>query len=332
MDSKNHVTVASRWLCGVILALCISLNYAQAQPYNETFVSNTGLDTHTCNSIAQACATFDHVIPLTAPGGQLTVLTSGDFGFADIFRSISIVNANSGTAGIVIPSNNACGGQCGVINVGAGANDVVTLRGLVINGMDVSNFVPVQINNAARVNVENCLILNGNPAGILVHPFTFGPLPTNMNVKIQDTTVNSSATGIKVTPVQGVTISVGITRSQIDNNPGGGIRVDASGGGAITTTISDSDIGFNGGNGINAVGGASGQNTVSIKNSVIARNGAAGVQANGANSGVIVQTTLFDQNASGATSVVGGGRISTYGNNSIVGPAGSGFTGSATLQ
>jgi hypothetical protein len=150
-------------------------------------------------------------------------------------------------------------------------------------------------------------------------------------VKIQDTTINSSSSGIEITPVQGVTISASITRSQIDNNAGGGIKAVSSSGGAITTTISDSDIGFNGGNGINLVSGAN-QNIASIRNSVIAKNGAAGVQANGANAAILVQTTLFDQNASGATSVVGGGRISTYGNNSIVGSSGSGFTATAPLQ
>jgi hypothetical protein len=307
------------------------LNPVRAQPYVETFLSNTGSDAHTCNTVAQACATFGQAIPLTAPGGQLTILNAGDYGFASIFRSISIVNASSGTAGVVLPAGIACVGQCGLVNVGAGANDVVTLRGLVINGQDMPNFAPVQINNAARVNIENCLILNGNPAGILVHPFTVGPLAPSMEVKIQDTTINSSSSGIKMTPVQGVTISAVITRSQIDNNEGGGIKADTSSGGAATTTISDSDISFNGGNGINLVSGAN-QNIASIKNSVIAKNAVAGVQANGANAGVLVQATLFDQNASGATSVVGGGRISTYGNNSIVGSAGSGFTGSAALQ
>jgi hypothetical protein len=353
MDSKKHVSIALRkaaarvlaklrfavlpenfcWLCGAILALCISLNPAQAQPYNETFVSSAGSDSHTCNSVAQACGSFEHTIPLTAPGGQLTVLTSGDYGIATIFGSISIVNANSGTAAVVLPSGTGCAGQCGLISINAGANDVVTLRGLVLNGVGVSNFAPVQINNAARVNIENCVILNGSPAGILVNPFTGfqQPLAANMNVKIQDTTINSSSTGIKITSVQGVTISAGITRSQIDNNAGGGIRADSSSGGAITTTISDSDIGFNGGNGINLVSGAN-QNIASIKNSVIAKNGAAGVQANGANAGVLVQTTLFDQNAAGATSVVAGGHISTYGNNSIVGADGSGFTGTAALR
>jgi hypothetical protein len=41
---------------------------------------------------------------------------------------------------------------------------------------------------------------------------------------------------------------------------------------------------------------------------------------------------LLDSNTAGATSVVSGGRLLTYGNNHIVGSAGSGFTGTAPSQ
>ena len=62
-------------------------------------------------------------------------------------------------------------------------------------------------------------------------------------------------------------------------------------------------------------------------------NAVAGVQANSANAGVLVATTLFDQNTAGALSVVAGGKLfSLTGNNSIVGAQGSSFTGSAALK
>jgi hypothetical protein len=83
---------------------------------------------------------------------------------------------------------------------------------------------------------------------------------------------------------------------------------------------------------MNAVSGAGGTNMLNIKNSVIARNGSAGVQANGASAAALVNNTVLDSNTAGATSAVGGGRVVTYGNNSIVGSAGSGFTGTASLQ
>jgi hypothetical protein len=46
----------------------------------------------------------------------------------------------------------------------------------------------------------------------------------------------------------------------------------------------------------------------------------------------MIDATLLDSNLAGATSVVAGGHMLTYGTNRIVGPAGAGFTGSASLQ
>jgi len=142
---------------------------------------------------------------------------------------------------------------------------------------------------------------------------------------------DNGGAAIVLKPAVGGSLSAEFDHVTIAGNSGGGIRIDTTNG-PVTVDITDSNIRDNGGNGVNALGNAGGQAMVSIKNSVIAKNGSAGVQANGANAGVLVQTTLFDQNAAGATSIVAGGHISTYGNNSIVGSAGSGFTGSATLQ
>jgi hypothetical protein len=58
----------------------------------------------------------------------------------------------------------------------------------------------------------------------------------------------------------------------------------------------------------------------------------AGVQVNGASAAAMIDTTLLDSNATGATTAINGGHMLTYGNNRIVGTAGSGFTGSAALQ
>jgi hypothetical protein len=71
---------------------------------------------------------------------------------------------------------------------------------------------------------------------------------------------------------------------------------------------------------------------LSIHNSVIAKNGQAGVSAAGTNGAALVDMTLLDSNTTGATSVVSGGHILTYGNNRIVGMPGSGFTSTTPLQ
>jgi hypothetical protein len=150
-------------------------------------------------------------------------------------------------------------------------------------------------------------------------------------VKIQDSTITQNGSGILVAPTGSASVSVSIDRSRIENNNGGGMKTDTSSG-AINASISDSSVSFNAGNGLNAVSLAGAVNMLNIIRDDIASNGTAGVQVNGTNAAAIVNNTVLDSNTTGATSVVGGGRILTYGNNSIVGSSGSGFTGSASLQ
>ena len=172
--------------------------------------------------------------------------------------------------------------------------------------------------------LEDCVFTDATAPALDIEPN--GPL----NVVIRSSRISNNAAGVLFKPGAGGSIKATLDHVTITGNSGGGIKTDATNG-VVNLDISDSEISNNAGNGVNAVGLTS-QNMVSIRNSVIAKNGTAGVQANGANAAVLVQTTLFDQNATGATSVVGGGHISTYGNNSIVGSSGSGFTGSAPLQ
>jgi hypothetical protein len=172
--------------------------------------------------------------------------------------------------------------------------------------------------------LEDCVFTDATSVALDIEPN--GPL----NLVIRNSRTSNSGSGILLKPATGGSIKATLDHVVITGNSGGGIKIDTTNG-PVTSDITDGVVSDNGGNGINAVSGAN-QSIVNIKNSVIAKHGVAGVQANGASAGVLVQTTLFDQNASGATSVVGGGHISTYGNNSIVGSAGSGFTGTAPLQ
>jgi hypothetical protein len=318
---------------GLIVALCVDagLEPTHAQLVTQAFVASTGDDTHTCAEI-QPCRTFGRALAQVQARGEITVLDTAMYGPVNINKSVSIVA--TGQASIVDQSfcvTNAP--PCSTINIIAGATDVVTLRGLVLDGSVDSNTSGVLIFNAARVNIENCVIYNSSNPGIYVAPGTAGQpvtLASTIDIKVQDTTVSRGGAGINITSVPGVQVNAAITRSQIDNNTGGGVRVDASAGGAITATISDSHISLNGGNGLNAVGSSSNV-MVNLLRDVIASNGVAGVQANGASAAVLVNSTALLNNTS-ALSAVNGGRILTYGNNSIVGTPGTGFTGTASLQ
>jgi len=262
-------------------------------------------------------------------------MDSGHFGPVIITQSVSIVNAVAGTA-TNIGGYDANGTPfLASITIVAGADGVVTVRGFVLNGLDFqTNVVGVLINNASQVNIENCLILNNSLAGIDVSPNIDGTsqtLATSFNVKIKDSTLTGNGAGIRIAPTTATPINVVVDRTEIDNNAGGGMKADGTSGGPITVSISGSSISMNPGNGVNAVG-PSNNVIINLNNDVIASNGTAGVQANGANAAVLVSNTSILDNTAGATSAVGGGRILTYGNNRVVGSAGTGFTGPAALQ
>jgi Right handed beta helix region len=202
---------------------------------------------------------------------------------------------------------------------------------------------PLTIDNGALVTLRNfTMFLSGNAITLIngtlildnVHIFNSSAAivaqPTApSSLIVRNSVFDNNASGVLLKPA-GARMSAVFDHVTIANNLGGGIKIDTSNG-SVTMDITDSVVSNNGGNGINAVGPTN-LNMVSIKNSVITKNGVVGVQANGALAAVLVQTTLFDQNGMGATSAIGGGRVLTYGNNSIVGIPGSGFTGPAALQ
>jgi hypothetical protein len=323
-------------LFGLVLAVCLPLHSAWAQGGSafETFVSRTGSDNGSCISTTNPCASFSYALSQTTPGGQINVLDAGDYGPLVISRSVSIVADGVGAA------SPCCGGAGGfstgssgvtgnaLIIINAGASDTVTLRGLTVHGPTVlSNVYGIAVISGGNVSIEKTKLVGNTNTGIFVVSAT-----GTINVSIDETSATGNAGGgIKIISPSSTTVNAAISRSMFNNNTGGGIRIDGSSGGTITASISDTTVSLNSGNGVNAIAGAQ-QNIVSIKNNVIAKNGGVGVQANGANAGVLLQSTLLDQNVAGATSIVNGGNMFTYANNSIVGSAGSGFNHSAGLQ
>jgi hypothetical protein len=172
--------------------------------------------------------------------------------------------------------------------------------------------------------LEDCVFTDATSNALDIEPN--GPL----DLVIRNSRISNSAAGILLKPTAGGSIKATLDHVTITSNTGGGIKTDSTNG-VVNLDITDSEISNNGGNGINQVGSAN-QNMLNVSRTVIAKNGVAGLQANGATAAALVDTTLFDTNASGATTVVNSGHILSYGNNRIVGSAGAGFTGSAGLQ
>jgi hypothetical protein len=296
----------------------------QAQtPSADAWISPTGNDANQTNGCVWTapCQSFEAALVAVLPGG--TISCTGPTFTGDsltISKSVTI-----DCPGGVVLANAITSAPA--IAIGTAGVEVI-LRGLVFQSVAFSTPPPlgIDITAAAQVRVENCKIVGFTQAGIKVEPSA-----NSLTLKIQDSTISTNSTGILVAPTASAGVSVSIDRSRIENNSGGGVKIDTSSG-PISASISDSSVSFNGGNGLNAVSIASAQSMLTLVRDVITKNAAVGIQANGANAAALVNNTVLDSNATGATSVVNGGRILTYGNNSVIGSQGSGFTGSTSLQ
>jgi Right handed beta helix region len=297
--------------CAALLLGFLSSSPAEAQFY-RTYVSVGGSDTNTC-ALSSPCISIQHALSRIINGGIVSCLDSNDY-------SSAVTISNSVTID--------CGGVAGDASAGP-----FTINGpgieVVIKNITVFSHTSgscISLTNGATLRLDNVTMIGCGATAMQLEPTAAS------SVVVSNSVMTNSSGGVLIEPGSGGSVKATFDHVKITQNTGGGFKIETANG-PVTADIIDSVISNNGGNGINVVGNGPGlPGIVSIKNSVIAGNGAAGVQANGNNTGVLVQTTLFDQNAAGATTIVNGGTMITYGNNSIVGSNGSGFNQTAQLH
>jgi hypothetical protein len=284
-------------------------------PSSRTWVSaSLGNDSNPCTR-SSPCLTFAAALAQTTAGGEIDVLDPGDFGAVTITKAITF-DGGGGEAGIMTSP-----GTSGIV-ISAGATDVVNLRGLTLDGLNAS-LSGVQINSAAKVNIEKCVIQEFSGSGQLAGIFVI-PTSGAVNVHIDDTNIVNNNAGVIVKPTSGATTNVIIERSHIDNNMGGGVRVDGTSGGTSHVAIAESTISFNASNGVVAVSGG-GTVNVDLARVTISNNGLAGIQANQGAGGAAVATvggSVLSANGS-AWSILGGATLLSFKNNQITGPTGT---------
>jgi hypothetical protein len=254
---------------------------AVAQPAGaqslRTFVSALGNDSSANCASTAPCRTFAGALAKTSPGGEITVLDSGDFGPVAIDKSVSII-AEGVDAGV---RPEAFGD---VITVNPAAGDVVVLRGLTVAGARdgsigirlrgsgalhiqkcvIRGFVPgLRVSSAPRVLLDRVQMEN-NIIGLLVSD--------NADVTVRDSAAAGNNVGFRAGD-DGFTLGrvtrLLIERSAAVNN---GTGISSRGSPDVTTvTIADSTITGNG-TGLAAEGGA----IASFGNNRIAGNGTDG--------------------------------------------------------
>jgi hypothetical protein len=272
-----------------------SLANAQA---TRTWVSGVGDDANPCSRTAP-CKTFAGAISKTALGGEIDVLDPGGFGTLNITKSITI--DGSGTFASVLNS-----GTNG-FNINAGANDVITLRGLSIQGARQSpspGTTGIKFNSGKGLNVINCIILNETQNGIEVTQSVNSTFVFVKNSVIK----NCAGDGMSATTTTG-SVKVMIEGTEFSENGTGlhakaGSRITADGCRFVNST---NDGVFCDGTGAVSV--------ANVTNSTIANNGTNGIEANTNGIGRINNCDIFTNIGAGA--LVGAGEIDTWGNNRI---------------
>ena len=294
-------------LSGIASLVAVSFVYLHTQPVMAASLFFIGNGAGTVCSQTAPCELSTAISQATATPVELSCADSSDvFSGATINKSLTI----------------DCAGTAGSINgieVNSGA--VVTLRNLTIGG-----------NTEDGIFLINGTLILDNVHFVGVGSIGINAAPTSPSTLIVKNCIinRGGVPAVLLKPGVGGSLSASFDHVTIAGNGGGGIRLDTTNG-PVTADVTDSVITNNTGNGLSAQGGAGGAAMLSIHNSVIAKNGAAGINATGTNGAVLVDTTLLDTNGT-ATSIASGGRIVSYGNNRVVGPAGTGFTGTTSLQ
>jgi hypothetical protein len=166
-------------------ALCLYLPAAPAQAQaTRTWVSGVGDDANPCSRTAP-CKTFAGAISKTAVGGEIDALDPGGYGAVTITKAITIDGGGGQVASVLVSGTNG-------IVVAAGANDVVILRNLRVNGIGIG-INGIRFLSGLSLTVENCDIFGFTTNGIDLAN------AANAGVLIINTTINNvggSAIGV----------------------------------------------------------------------------------------------------------------------------------------
>jgi hypothetical protein len=304
-----------QYLSLVLAAVALPALATAAHAQARTWVSGTGDDTFPCSRTAP-CKTFAGALAKTQAGGEISVLDPGGYGSVLIDKAISIVA--DGVEGSILANGN------GII-VDAGPNDVVSLRGLQIEGA-VAGLNGIKFLSGGTLHVENCVIRGfqsstaGNGNGILFVP------DGNSKLLITDTIVEKNGNlgtggGILVQPTGGGSAKVALSGVTLNGNSFG-FRANGTSStnmAGITGGIYDTTASGNAGNAFSAITlpGFQGVNLMLNHSSAFANNTQA-VFANGAAAMVALSDFTATANGTGLLTS-NGGQILSHENNSISG-------------
>ena len=294
-------------LLAIAIFMIAFASLAQAQA-SRTWVSGVGDDANPCSRTAP-CKTWAGAISKTAACGEIDALDPGGFGAVTITKSITL--DGTGTFASILASLTT-----GII-INAAATDVITIRGISINGF-CNGIRGINILQAKTVNIEDCVIFRFANEGILVNE------SSDMQLNVRNSVIrDNTGDGIGATTSSG-SLKV---KGTLDN-----VRLSGNGNGlharsGATFTARNSVFSNNTNNGVFADATAgNGPAIVFVHASQISLNGGSGVRAGNAGnlgtSGVEIAQNQIDGNTGSGVLISTNGLINTFSNNSIQGNTG----------
>ena len=195
-----------RFCLALVILTALAFNLAQAQA-TRTWVSGVGDDANPCSRTAP-CLSFAGAMSKTAPGGEIDALDPAVINALTITKAITIDGGGGQVASI------SASGSSGIV-VQAGANDVVTLKNLRIQGGGSGNGIDFLSGKA--LHVENCTI-----AGFAGHGINVAG--GNSLFVAGSSMRNNGGAGLKVAG----TASVSVNNSHFNYNQWGVVANDGS--------------------------------------------------------------------------------------------------------
>ena len=205
--------MTSATLRGAVLgaAFVVSLaSAAHATSVGRTFVSGGGTDANTASNctVVNPCRSFSAAYGITSAGGEIVALDAAGYGGLTINGAISIIAPLGASLGAAAST--------AAITVNAGAGHLVLLRGLEINGNNLSNTTGITLNSGRLVLQRSTLKF-----------LTTGLSVNGTNADVIDSQIIANTTGITATgagessggyPTNPATTAVRLARGDVLDN------------------------------------------------------------------------------------------------------------------
>ncbi len=257
----------------------------------RTFVSAAaGNDANPCTRAAP-CRNFAAAIAQTVSGGEVVVLDSGGYGTVTISQAVSLVAPPGVYAGISVFSGTG-------ITINAGLGDVVTIRGLTLNGLGGGN--GIVFTSGAALYVQDSVFKNLAGVGV------YGA--ASASVVVEDSLFSRVGNGVFLQTGAG-TIRGTVEHSRFEDGFAGVIAGIGANAVVRDSVASGNQAGFSA-QAVNA--------QLDVENSLATHNDI-GLNSNGV---IRASETTIEENTTGLA-----GTIVSFGNNRL---AGNGFNGSFT--